>query len=89
VEEADELLDESRSLDWLLFSGAAGDSSASDRRLRVDDECRDRIEGSEKLARVLSMAAAAKAKMPPGFWALPLLRDEEEGGWDRRGFWLR
>jgi hypothetical protein len=93
VDEADELVDESRSLSWLVVSvGAgevAGESSASDKRLRVDDECRERIEGSEKLAKVLSMAAAANAKMPPGFCALPLTKDEGGGNWDRRGLWLR
>ncbi len=42
-------------------------SSAMDKRLSVEVERRARIVGSDMLEIVLSKAAAAKAKKPPGF----------------------
>lgn len=67
-----------------LWSLPVGDSSAMDKRRSVDDELRERIEGSEIFARVLSMAAAANAKIPPGFCVLVgdgVLLPVEEVNW--------
>lgn len=49
------------------FSLLVGESSTTDKRLSAEADGRLRMVGSEILAMVLSIAAAAKANNPPDF----------------------
>lgn len=79
VEGADELLEKLRILDDLSefrFSLLVGESSTTDKRLRADIDGRLRIVGSDILAMVLSIAAAAKANSPPDLGFLVTMEAE-------------